>query len=264
MKTAHYYLLYDEECSLCRWYTKQFIRFRFLNSRELIPYQKGMSDARFFFDTTRARAEIALVSDREEKVRYGLDSLLFVIGRKWSWMERIGRFFPIYLLFTFLYKFISYNRKIIAPSACSGSCSCDPPFNLFWRLLFIAFFLGSSMSIFHWIFQISVIDMLVVVLGLFLLQAALFWVSKKSGFWNYAGFLALLVFYYSLWISGLALVLAPLGYFLIIMVPIVLILLCVAFMLQHDRRIVLLGSPHYLTLSWFLYSFFVTYLFVIL
>lgn len=137
MKDVNQYLLYDEDCRLCKWYTGTFVKYGFLQKDARMPYHQGINDQRFSFDEERARDEIALVSEDSQEVFYGIDSLLRVIGRKWSWAERIGRFLPVYLFLKLLYKLVSMNRKIISPTACSTGCECSPHRSVFWRITFI-------------------------------------------------------------------------------------------------------------------------------
>lgn len=254
METTHYYLLYDEECSLCRWYTRNFVRFGFIDSPALIPYQKGVDDARFLFDATRARAEIALVSDEEEKVRYGLDSLLFIIGRKWKWMERIGRILPVYAFFVLLYKFVSYNRKIIAPSACNGNCSCDPPFSAFWRSAFIALFSLLSVLVLH---QSLAFDYTLLIFHFalqFVFQWTIFMLVDLPGFEKYTGVLALANFQQALVIALFVFIQTQFG-FLSGQVPVLLFVALTGFLLYiHHWNTARQGISPLLTLSFAIFN----------
>ncbi len=91
-------------------------------------------------DFDRAKNEIALVDHNRNKVVYGLDSLLLIIGNSFPLLEKIARIQTLYWFFKRLYSFVSYNRKQIIPSAKNKTeQSCVPDFNLKYRIAYIAF-----------------------------------------------------------------------------------------------------------------------------
>ena len=142
------YLLYDENCPLCAWYTRVFVKLGFIQSHSRLSYQEAIKNDQLEFDRERATAEIAYVREGKSTL-YGVDSMLDVIGKKWKVLAFICRFLPIYGFLQLLYRFISFNRKIIAPAVCKGACACVPKFNLFWRITFIAFCGLMTLSLIH-------------------------------------------------------------------------------------------------------------------
>ena len=136
MELKAQYLLYDENCPLCAWYTRLFVKYGFIASETRVSFQSAIESKRFSIDEERAKAEIALVTEGESTT-YGVDSMLKVIGNRWSMVRAIGHFLPIYWMLQMLYRFISFNRKIIAPTVCKDQCACTPKFNAFWRVTFI-------------------------------------------------------------------------------------------------------------------------------
>ena len=137
MKDSKEYLLFDEECPMCTWYTAMFIKYGFLSSSHRISYNEAIRSRRFDFDEERGKNEIALLSEDTGEVHYGIDSLLRVIGNRWKWLERIGRTVPVYVVLRMLYFLISYNRKVIAPVDCNKKGSCEPAFQPLWRWSFM-------------------------------------------------------------------------------------------------------------------------------
>ena len=136
MKTAELnteYLLYDEDCPLCAWYTRVFVKFGFIQGQTRMSYQEAIKEDQLLFDRERAKSEIAFVAKGKDTL-YGVDSMINVIGKKWTTLSFICRFFAIYWILQLLYRFISFNRKIIAPTVCGSACSCTPQFNLFLRI----------------------------------------------------------------------------------------------------------------------------------
>lgn len=265
MKTAHYYLLYDEDCSLCRWYTNTFVRYGFLQSDARIPYHKGVQDRRFSFDENRARTEIALVSDQDKAVHYGIDSLLFVIGRRWKWIEVVGHFAPIHFLLGMLYKLISWNRKVIAPVPCTTDCSCEPPLNRFWRITFIllcawltALLVGNYFSAYfeenmRWNIPAQEGWLFILQIGFQLLFFRLF---RQCDFWMYAGQIAVVSAIGAL-ILGLVLfglrILSNAGLDVQFLESVSFGMVLGIMLLEHARRVRMLGLTKWLTVTWFMF-----------
>jgi len=93
-------------------------------------------------DFHRSKNEIALIDTQNNQVVYGLESLLTIIGNSFPILEKFARIKPFHLFFRKLYKFVSFNRKQIIPSAKDlTKNNCVPDFNLKYRLLYIAFVL---------------------------------------------------------------------------------------------------------------------------
>jgi predicted DCC family thiol-disulfide oxidoreductase YuxK len=138
METQYNRLIYDKDCPFCNWYTDLFIRTGFLSKDGRIPYNEAVNDHHLHFNHIEARNKIALINISTGEVKYGTDSLLAVLGTKSPFIQKVGMFPPIHWLINQLYSFISFNRKVIAPSDCSGSCNCVPTTSYFWRWFFIA------------------------------------------------------------------------------------------------------------------------------
>lgn len=265
METTHYYLLYDEDCSLCRWYTNTFVRFGFLQADARMPFHKGMKDNRFSFDENRARTEIALVSDQDQPVRYGIDSFLFVLGRRWKWVEVVGHFTPIYFLLRILYKLISWNRKVIAPVPCTTDCQCDPPMNRFWRLTFIllcawltAVLVGNYFAAY---FQENMRWNIAWQEGwLFLLQIGFqflfFRLFRQGDFWTYAGQIAVVSAIGAL-ILGIVLLglrtMSNAGFDVQFLEGVSFGMVLGIMLLEHARRVRMLGLTKWLTVTWLIF-----------
>lgn len=134
-------LYYDESCPMCNWYSKQFVnaeilegsgRCKFNTAQDLLESGK--------IDPDRARNEIPLYFPKEGTTKYGLDALLYLIGKRSNILEKIGRWKPIYWFFSKLYKLVSYNRRIIvAHSTEEETDPAEPSFNTKYRWIFIVF-----------------------------------------------------------------------------------------------------------------------------
>jgi hypothetical protein len=140
MKTLrNHTLVYDVDCPLCRAYTGAFIATGFLDQGGRTIYQKVGGSFAPDMDPQRSQDEIALVDMNTGKVRYGLDSLMFILSQR---LPRLILFFSapgIRNAINVLYKLISYNRKVIAPAPANKEhrFTCAPSFNLKYRWTYI-------------------------------------------------------------------------------------------------------------------------------
>lgn len=154
MKTlSNQTLLYDQDCPMCNLYTSGFIKAKMLDSNGRKSFTKLSLEEQNCIDFDRAKNEIALVDRINKTTLYGIDSLLKITGYSFPWMEKVGNLKPINYLLKKLYKFISYNRKVIAPSKITNenNFQCIPHFNLKYRVLYILFAtLITSVVLFHY------------------------------------------------------------------------------------------------------------------
>jgi len=153
MKTLkNHTLIYDNECPMCNIYSKGFIKSGMLDENGREAFTDMSLRNKNLIDFHRAKNEIALVDHEKNKVIYGLDSLLLIIGNSFPTLEKITRIQPFYWFFKKLYSFVSYNRKQIIPSKKDNTEeACIPDFNLKYRLAYLAFvviFSGYILSIF--------------------------------------------------------------------------------------------------------------------
>ncbi|CAN0361151.1 unnamed protein product, partial [Ectocarpus sp. 4 AP-2014] len=198
---------------------------------------------------------------KTKEVIYGLDSLLTIIGHSMPWIKTIGQSKPIHYLLTKLYKFISYNRKVIISKPIGDNAvSCIPDFNQTYRWLYIVFatvvstlvlqayskLLPNIVSPNNYLLEFLMCGGQIVFQGLILL---LFVKDKMLGYIGNMITVSLIG----------SLLLIPILLASIIAVPgtiflISYFLLVVGFMiLQHQERVRNLQLPTYLTLTWILY-----------
>jgi hypothetical protein len=254
------YLLYDENCPLCAWYTRVFVKFGFIQSHSRLSYQEAVNDDQLTFDRERAKSEIAYVRVGQSTL-YGVDSMLNVVSRKWKVVVGICRLFPIYAFLQVLYRCISFNRKIIAPAVCNGACSCTPQFNAFWRVLFIGFcglmtywlvgsYFNNELSTYlkyeHFSFEF------VLFIGQLVFQTIVFKLLKQRDLYTYLGHVAFLSLLGALALGGaeLALGLIESFDFQSGLLPAFIFGVVVTLMfMEHARRVKLLGLSAWLTVS---------------
>jgi len=138
MKTLkHHTLLYDTNCPLCAAYTKGFIQSGMLDQEGRTAFETGIERYGNIVDINRSRNEIALVNTETHSVLYGVDSLNYIITQRFPFLKRLLNHSLILLFLKQLYAFISFNRKVIAPSPDYSRQVCVPDFNLPYRLLYL-------------------------------------------------------------------------------------------------------------------------------
>ena len=138
---ANHKLLIDQNCPMCNIYGKTFKKFNMLDQESITPYQIVGEELTCTIDMHRAQNEVALHDTVTGKTMYGLDSMIEIFAQGKNWIKKPLQFPLIYLPLKQLYKFITYNRKVIAGNAPSPAEDrvCEPDFNYFYRTLFIVF-----------------------------------------------------------------------------------------------------------------------------
>ncbi len=134
-------LIYDDKCPLCKAYTKAFVKFNMLNGEGRVSFSE-LDQQKFIesVDWDKARNEIPLIDEKENKVYYGVDALLKILGDKWTFFKWYGRQSALVFLAKKAYKFISYNRRVIIPGVyreCKYNSA--PDFDLKYRIIYLLF-----------------------------------------------------------------------------------------------------------------------------
>ncbi len=132
-------LLIDKNCPMCNIYGKTFKKLNMVDQDTISPYQLVGEDLTCSIDMHRAQNEVALHDTVTGKTIYGLDSMVAIFTQGNRWMTRFLQFPLVYKPLLQLYKFITYNRKVIAGNQKSPATDrvCEPDFNYFYRTLFI-------------------------------------------------------------------------------------------------------------------------------
>ncbi len=264
MKTLkNHVLLYDSDCPMCALYSGTFIQTGMLDKTGRMPFDKITASIKDMIDINRSRNEIALVDTRQQKVIYGLDSLLLILGNNYPFIHTIFRFSPLYWFMKKVYAFISYNRKVIAPSKeLHPAGACTPDYHARYRWAFVVV----SSFVVAWILNayFSAIPYLKnsphgfliewgIAVGQLLFQGILVFLLRKDRVLHYLGhnmvisLIGALLLLPAIWFSSFLLrssVLLYVGYFAL---PVSVMLW------QHIRRIKLLELPSSLTLTWIAY-----------
>lgn len=143
MKNSNYILIYDDKCPMCAAYTSLFVKCGILTNEGRKSFTTVDEALLQKTDAVRSKNEIPLIDTAANKVYYGIDALLELLHTKCKAIKTIGKFKPVYFLLKKIYKFISYNRKVVVATKCSnGQYDCSPEFNYKWRSIFLVFFLA--------------------------------------------------------------------------------------------------------------------------
>jgi predicted DCC family thiol-disulfide oxidoreductase YuxK len=145
MKTASKVLIYDNDCLLCKTYTGAFVKTGLLPASGRQHFNTVDPEIFKLVDQQLCNNEIPLVDIAEQKVWYGIDAMLEILGARFPFIKRWGSLQPIKWILKKGYKIISYNRKVIVAKAPPAGYDCSPNFHLRYRILFIGILLG-----FHW------------------------------------------------------------------------------------------------------------------
>lgn len=142
MKNDNYILIYDDKCPMCAAYTGFFVKTGILTAEGRKNFTSVDETLLQKINAERSKNEIPLIDTATNRVYYGIDALLELLNTKIYGIKIIGSLHPVYWSLKTLYKFISYNRKVITATKCSnGQYDCSPAFNYRWRLIFLFVFL---------------------------------------------------------------------------------------------------------------------------
>lgn len=270
MKTlTNHTIIYDDECPMCKEYTKAFVKTNMLDANGREAYTKVVNNNIPNIDWDRARNEIALINKEDNSVKYGVDSVLTIIGHSLPVAKPFFDFKPVRFLLGHLYFFISYNRKVIAPGKVfEGRNTCTPDLNYTYRWTYIVFawLVTSLILVFYSRLTVPLVPEtnflreFMVCGGQIVFQGVIVALTRKDRWIHYLGNVMTISL-------GGALLLTPMflltnfvdsnwfyiGYFMLV----------VSLMfLEHMRRVNILELPWFISATWVLYRFLV--LFIIL
>ena len=264
MKTlTDHTIIYDDECPMCKAYTKAFVKAGMLDSHGREAFTEVVDNLPHI-DWKRAKNEIAMINKKDNSVLYGVDSITAILGNSMPSLKPLFNFSPFYKLLQYFYFFISYNRKVIVPGKkFEDYNTCTPDLNYTYRWAYILFaWLVTSMILLSY-FQLAVplvpessfMREFMVCGGQIIFQGIIVALTRRDRWIHYLGNVmtvslggALLLtpmFLLTGWITSN---LFYVGYFMIV----------VGLMfLEHMRRVKILELPWYISVTWILYRFFV-------
>lgn len=263
MKLENVSLVYDDDCPLCKVYTQLFVTNEFLRKEGRVRFQDLNKDKFRNLDIVRAKNEIALYNHDSEEVLYGVDSLIQLLAKKWNWVQVFNKSKVLNYLIRKLYFFISYNRKIIAPDNKPVCDSCLPSVNYGYRTLYILFCgVMTAFTLFYFAYQVQdpllvpsfgfefVVSFLQIPFQLIVLMLLGY---NKTKIWDYVGNLMTVSLMGSLALVPLFLI--PSTYTIVYLAYFGAVALFM--LIEHARRMQLLGFNKVLSFTWIAYRLFV-------
>jgi len=267
MKTlTDHTIIYDDECPMCKVYTKAFVNTGMLDKNGREAYTYALQEPIANIDWNRARNEIAMINKKDGTITYGVESLLAIVGHSFPIFQPLFRFGLFKFLVRRLYFFISYNRKVVAPGKAFEGCdACTPDMNYSYRWAYIIFaWLITSLILVSYsklaipLFPESGFAREFIVCGgQIIFQGAIVLLVRKERAIHYLGNVMTISLGGALLLCPMFLVarfidsnLLFVGYFMMV----------VACMLaEHLRRVKILALPWYISGTWLLYRFMVLY-----
>lgn len=181
---------------MCNAYTSAFLKTGMLDKDGREPYQNISCCYSTKIDTARAVNEIAVVNRETGNVSYGVQSLFLIIGNAFPVFKPLFRLKSFEWLMDKFYKFISYNRRVIMPSAKEKTGSMnDPSFNLSYRIAYLVFtWLTTALILYNYSKLLTGVipasnfyREFLICGGQILWQLAFVYLNDKSKAWNYLG-----------------------------------------------------------------------------
>jgi hypothetical protein len=269
MKTLKdHVIIYDDECPMCDLYTCAFVKTKMLDKNGREAYSWIPSTLSKHVDKERARNEIALVNPKTGEVRYGIDSLFFVIAHRFPVFRFLFEWRPFRFVMKHVYSFISYNRRVIIPAEkFEAKNSCTPQFKIGYRIAFIIF----SWLVASWILSMyspllmrgsSPFRELLICGGQIIFQSFIVLTIAKEKLVHYLGNLMAISLGGALLLLP-AILISHTDWFTTEMFYLTWFVGVVVLMLfEHMRRVRLLGLHWSVTASWVFYRFFLLVFFI--
>ena len=139
-------LLIDQDCPMCNLYGKCFTKIGWIDKNTLNPYQTIHDFYADQIDMERAKTEIALFDKETSTTHYGIDALIEIISQDNIFIKKLLKNKWVHPFLLRLYRFITYNRKVIYPTKKNnGTRDCTPDLNKKYRwfyIIFVAIFTG--------------------------------------------------------------------------------------------------------------------------
>ena len=263
MKTLkNHVIVYDSECPLCKVYTGAFVKTGMLDEEGREAYCSLPQQYEAMVDKDRARNEIALIDVESGKAYYGYESLFKVIENSFPIFKPLFQLTVFRWVILRLYRFISYNRKvIIPPSVMDAPRSCTPDFNLVYRWAYIIFawlmtsviLTAYSGLLVDYIGNTSLGREFLICAGQIVFQGLVLIITKSRGKVNYLGNMM------TISLAG-SLLLLPVIFIYRISLnqePIIALiwfgLVVLLMFLEHIRRLKILKVTYLLTITWVVY-----------
>jgi hypothetical protein len=138
MKATNNIIIYDDACPMCSAYTKAFVNAGLINPNGRKSFSTIDKNFLEQIDVHKCKNEIPLINTQTNKIHYGIDALLEILGTKFLLIKTIGNIRPVNWFLKKLYNLVSFNRRVItATKSYESNFDCTPDFNTKYRLVFL-------------------------------------------------------------------------------------------------------------------------------
>lgn len=138
IKAPNKRIIFDEACPMCRAYTAGFVQLGILAPEGRVGFSQVATSDLCKIDVNRARHEIPLIDTDGGETVYGLQALFTLLGSRFPALQPLFHLPVTTVLLTPLYRYISYNRRVIAgcaaPPLSSNGMDSAPDFSARWRI----------------------------------------------------------------------------------------------------------------------------------
>ncbi len=252
-------LLIDQDCPMCNIYGKCFSKIGLIDKNTISPYQTIQHSYANQIDMERAKNEIALLDTETSTTHYGIDAMIEIVAHRSTFFKKLLHSQLIYAFLLRLYRFISYNRKVIYPTLKNDKVrDCTPEVNKKYRwsyIIFAAIFTGLVLNQFAFYlnaqlgWEHSWVREFMICFGQIGWQMTAISFFKKDKTLEYLGNMSTVSM-----IGGILLlpVLLANYYFPISLVGLIAMfgIVVTIMFFEHIRRCKLLGVPFAMTISW--------------
>ncbi len=261
MKTLNnYQILFDAECPMCSAYTKALVKTGIMQDEGRASYQELAPEACPMVDRQRAVNEIALINQTTGEVTYGINSLFKIFGEQLPIFKPLFSFAPFVWVMSKVYAFISYNRRVIVPPSSINLTQLQPTFKLHYRLLYLVFtWAVTSYILTNYVRLMNGLlpqgysfREYLICGGQIIFQGIIVTYLAKGKLWAYLGNMMTVSF------AGALLLLTGLLTALLFELPpivyaVYFMLVAGCMLLEHIRRVKLLGLGWTLSVTWVIY-----------
>ena len=253
-------LLIDKNCPMCRVYGNGFVKAGLIDENTICAYQDVPHESQLNIDFERAQNEIAMHDTTTGETTYGLQSIIKIISHDRPVLKTLLCHKIVFNPLRVLYKFISYNRKVIAPSAPVEATArlCEPSFNVPFRwayIVFVALLTAVVVNAFtahlfpHFGWTHSIRNELLICFGQVAWQGTATMLLLKENRLTYLGNMSTVSMIGAILLLPILLLLSLIN---ISVYALLFLFFCVVsvMFLEHIRRCKLLGISLWMTVSW--------------
>jgi hypothetical protein len=256
----NYTLVIDGQCPMCIAYSNVTLNTGILDSNARETYQEIRTERSMHIDKNRVCNEMALINNANGVIYYGIDGVIKLMITRYPFLKFLFTFPPFYWLIRKIYFFLSYNRKVIAPVKKNEDRSV-PDVHVSYRIAYLLFtWIISSLILTSYSGHLSGVipssrfhREFIICGGQIIFQSVIVAFLAKDRVLDYLGNLMTISF-----IASLALMLfIGFGQLFSITTPFIyagfFMIIVAAMLVEHIRRMKLLGISFFASISWVIY-----------